>query len=94
MSPPTLPDAVDLVANQGRVKVAAVASSSENNNDLMRIHYSPACYDNQLMMMMAQSENNIVMTMIEWEALDCYDDDDDGSDSDGDNDQVAKVTIA
>ena len=92
MSPATFPDAVDLVANQGWVKIAAVASSSEN--DLMRIQYSPACYDDELTMMMAQSENNIVMTMIEWEALDCYDDDDDGSDSDGGNDQVAKVTIA
>ena len=92
MSPATFPDAVDLVANQGWVKIAAVASSSEN--DLMRIQYSPACYDDELTMMMAQSENNIVMTMIEWEALDCFDDDDDGSDSDGDNDQVAKVTIA
>ena len=44
--------------------------------------------------MMAQSENNIVVAMIRWEALDCFDDDDVGSDSDGDNDQVAKVTIA
>ena len=60
----------------------------------MRIQYSPPCYDDQLTMMMAQSENNIVVTMIGWGALDCYDDDDDGSDSDGDNDQVAKVTIA
>ena len=60
------------------MKVATVASSSEN--DLMRIQYSPPCYDDQLTMMIGR------------EALDCYDDD--GSDSDGDNDQVAKVTIA